>query len=75
MGHFTAPRDRDDEAYEDARQRKLDALIEGQRVGAQGLSASLNPFLRIEPEHAEWAEGWRRGSAQHAREQLGRRAA
>lgn len=34
-----------------------DALVEGQRAGQLGLSASLNPNQASTPEYAEWERG------------------
>lgn len=42
-----------------------DALLEGQRAGARGLPASLNPNQDNTPEHAEWERGRMAAIGQH----------
>ena len=44
----------------------VDAHCEGARVGAQGLSHSLNPFQSGTPEHEAWDRGWHAASAMRA---------
>lgn len=51
-------RDQDeDRAYDEWRQRLLDALIEGCEAGRLKLAADLCPYFAFEPEYKEWHKG------------------
>ena len=56
--------ERADEAYDNWRQRLLDARTEGRLAGHQGLSAEMNPYYTFEAEHNEWHHGRLEGLTQ-----------
>lgn len=56
-----------DYEYDDARQRLVDARIEGRVAGRKGLSVEMNPYYTFEAEHTHWHDGWREGLTQHVK--------
>ena len=47
----------EDYEYDEARQRMLDALNEGEEAGKLGLAADLCPYIPSEPEYNQWHRG------------------
>ena len=63
-----------DYEFDGARQRLLDAFIDGRKAGCLGLPVSLNPFEHDPAAAAEWERGRRTTDALRAAEYMKNRA-
>ena len=54
----------EDRAYDEWRQRMVDARCEGREAGRKGRSVEMNPYFGFEQESKEWLAGRLEGLTQ-----------